>query len=421
MNTITLSLITLLISAIVFFVQQQIRYTQFFHECTKALHSENTIEQNAAAILLRSFLSREWWSILIRPNYSKEAINLMVILLRQHLSTDLQKTIGDGFSFAKNLNGQDMQYIIMFDGLIKPQSRIKYELTRNPKYKEKRIQMNNADFFHSTLQGCSINSINANGVIFLNSILCGTSFRNCIFENGNFENANLNGVRFDEDCYLEGASFKGAIGLDNAFVKNKQGESKVLINYLDQNGIFRHYNSGTNYSAIQPNINIFVSKLGAMDSKQRIHYDSIIRILQNIDGITLTTIEREKYPSAAQLTDISNHLDKSDGCIIFAFEYIQVLSGYLHKNSTGNDRKIIRNETFTSPWLHIETALAHMKQKPCLIIFDEGMSRDGMFDDSIITTADKNLLALPYSDSISMSNSTLQEWLLHTREYHLRN
>ena len=421
MNTLTISLITLLVSAIVFVVQQQVRYTQFFHECTKALHSENQIEQSAAAILLRSFLSRQWWSVLIRPNFSKEAKNLMVILLRQQLPSELQKTIGDGFSFANNLDGQDMQNICMFDCLIKPQSRIKFEVTKNPKYKEKRISMKNADFFHATLQGCSINNVNANGGIFLNTILCGTSFRNCILENANFENANLKGVRFDEDCNLESARFKGAIGLDDAAVKNKQGESKKLIDFLDQNGVFHYDNLGSQYTEIQPKINIFVSKLGAMDSSQKLHYDSIFRILQSIDGVSLNTIDRVNYPAAAQLTDVSNHLDKSDGCIVFAFEYLEVTSGCIHKNVIGNERKIIQDKIFTSPWLQIETAIANVKQKPCLIIYDKDLYRDGMFDDSIINTADKNLLSLPYSDLISKSNSTLQEWISIVRDYHLRH
>ena len=156
----------------------------------------------------------------------------MVALLRNTLPVTLQKIIADSFSFVDDLRGQDMQYVNMLGALIKPESRVQYELYRDKKNKDAKLPMQNADFFHSVLQECSINSVNASNAIFMYSILCGTSFRNCILDGARFDGANLNGVKFDENCSLIGAHFKGAIGLDNAFVRIK-GTSNQELPLLD--------------------------------------------------------------------------------------------------------------------------------------------------------------------------------------------
>ena len=80
----------------------------------------------------------------------------MVELLRKPIPVGLQKTIADGFSYSGNLKGQEIQYVNMVNALIKPESRIKYELAENRFlkyiYKRRRLSMRNADFFHAVLQ-----------------------------------------------------------------------------------------------------------------------------------------------------------------------------------------------------------------------------------------------------------------------------
>lgn len=413
-------LLTLVVPFVVYMVQQQSRSSQFFHECAKSLFSENPIEQSTAAILLRSFLNRSFWDI-YKPNYTKDAKNLMVVLLRNPISVNRQKTIADGFSYADNLDGQDMQYVNMINALIKPKSRIEYELTGSELYKRKRISMRKADFFHAVLQECSINNVNAKGAVFFCSILCGTSFRNCILEKANFENSNVRNVRFDSDCSLEGASFKGAVGIESATIKiDGESNPRPLLDFLDKKGIFHPEGilSNERYVLDDKRLKVFVSKLGSMDSQQRMRYDSAVSTLKKIGKIEIQKIERDQYPSVSQLTDVATHLDNCDGCVIFAFEYLDVISGYIHKNVKGKDRKKLINQTYSSPWLHIEAALANGKQMPCLIIYDDNLCRDGMFDDTIIQS-DKNMYAFPYSDSISPEDiNMLNKWIGLVREYH---
>lgn len=420
-----IAFLALVVPFAVYMVQQQSRYSQFFHDCATSLRSENPIEQSTAAILLRSFLKRPWWKFLYKPNYTQEAKNLMVELLGKGISANLRKTLADSFSYAGNLKGQDMQKVIMVDASIKPEYRIQYELAENfiarAYYKHRRLSMRKADFYHAVIQESSINNVNAKGAVFFSTILCRTSFNNCILNKANFKNSNVGNVRFDEDCLLEGASFMGAVGIDSA-TKKVAGEKKPhpLIEFLDENGVFQSkgVKPEERYVVKNEKINVFVSKLGSMDSQQRKRYDSTISAIKQLGNVEIQTIERDQYLSVSQLTDVETHLDHCDGCVIFAFEYLNVTSGYIHKNVEGNDRKEIKSTSFPSPWLHIEAALANGRQMPCLIIYEENLCRDGMFDDAIIQS-DKNIFSLAYSDNFSlMDKIIISKWFMHVRDYY---
>lgn len=425
--TLCLSILTILISLVVYVIQQQIQNANMFNMCARSLHSENSMEQNTAAILLRTFLNYKPWHVLGR-NFKKETMNLMVVLLRDSLPTTLQKTLADGFSYADDLSGQDMQHINMLGALIKPQSRIDYEITKKEEFKNKRLSLRRADFYYAVLQECSINNVDATGAIFYCAIMPMTNFKNCILREANFVCSNIRSVTFDEDCDLEGAQFNGAIGLDNSFVKvaetvNGMIETKKhkLIEFLDEKGIFHHNKTlGNKYQQQDKDIKVFVSKLGAMDSQQTLNYEAIRSIIEGFYKFNLCSIERHQYRPVSQLIDIETKLESCDGCVIFAFEYLLVQNGVIHQNVIGNDHQNIKNMNFASPWLHIETALANGKQKPCLIIFDMDLQRNGMFDE-LVSRSDRNLICLPFTNNINKDTPKLMEWVQRVHEYHQRN
>lgn len=417
--TVLLGLLALLAPAIVSGIQQQIRLSQEFQSCSKSLYSENPIEQASAAILLRSFLKKRRVGLFFRIDYTREAKNLIVALLRTNIPTILQKNLADGLSHADSLEGQDLQFVNMIGALIKPKSRIQYEIYKDEKYKKKRLSMKNADMFHAVIQGCSINNVDATEAVFLYSMLCGTSFRNCILINANFRSSNVSNARFDSDCKLEGAVFEDAIGINTAVVKCK-GTNVPLIDFLDSGGKFCSEKPQVKYKPSRNTLKVFISKLGVMDSQQNLQYESLKGVIGKLDEIEFVTIERDEYLPASQLVDVSTHMAKCDGCVIFAYGYLDVHSGTIHKNLIGNDKLIVENKVFASPWLHIETALANGKQMPCLIIYDRNLYRDGMFDEAIVES-NNNILALPYSDDISPQNQILLDWKGKVIEYHKNN
>ena len=82
----------------------------------------------------------------------------------------------------------------------------------------------------------------------------------------------------------------------------------------------------------------------------------------------------------------------------------------------GDDRKQMDNMVLPSPWLHIEAAIANGKEIPCLIIYDQDLYRDGMFDDKIVYP-DINLYSLEYSDSIKPTDVIVERWRSRVQEY----
>ena len=415
--TLMITLVSAIISYCVYIVKQQERYYQEFKSCSKSLYSDNPIEQASAAILMRGFLKKRRVGILFHVDYTKEAVNLLVALLKTTIPINLQKNLSDGFSYANSLEGQDMQSINMQGALIKPESRIKYELTKDKKYNKKRLSMKNVDLFHAVVQECSINNVDASSAIFLYTILCGTSFKNCVFVGAKFDYANISRTVFDDDCIMEKASFKNAVGINEAKVKrmiNGVVESHKLIEFLDKDGIF-HEKKSSNYEIPERKLRVFVSKLGVMNSQQKLRYDMMVGLLG--DEIELDSIERINYLNTSQLIDVDTHLAQCDGCIIFAFEYLDVDHGNIHRNVVGEDNQEIENKIFASPWLHIETALANGKQMPCMVVCDDKLCRDGMFDEAIVNP-DKNMFIINYSDNIQSMEPTLLEWKGKVVEFH---
>jgi len=96
-----------------------------------------------------------------------------------------------------------------------------------------------------------------------------------------------------------------------------------------------------------------------------------------------------------------------------------VESGVIHQNVVGNDHQVIKDKNYASPWLHIETALANGKQMPCLIIYDQDLQRNGMFDE-MISRSDKNLICLPFSSGINKNTPEILEWVQRVNEYYQR-
>ena len=408
--TISIAAITPIVAAIVYSVQNTARKDSFFKDCAKSLYSSNYVEQTTSAILLRDFIKKR--------KYASKTKNIMVALLRTSVPLSLQKTIADVFSYAQSLEGQDMQYINMLDAVIKPQSRIKFELTGDKKYNDERLSMRQADFYHAILQECNFNNVNATKAVFFCANLGGANFHNCIFKEANFKCAYMNGAKFDKDCELIKACFENAVGLSEAMVVNKgDGMEHPLIFFLDENGVFTHYQEDIRYKPKNKSHKIFVSKLGAMDSQQKMHYDNVLKVVSDFEDTKLDVIERENYPLVSQLSDVKAHMEGCDGCVIFAFEYMRVEAGFIHKNIIGDDHKEIDSAILASPWLQIEAAIANSKRMPCLIVYDKGLLREGMFDTKLVDP-DKNLFSVEYSDYIQTNNMVVKEWMSKVREYH---
>lgn len=87
--------------------KQNEEYTASFNAIITQLSSNNQSSQLSAAILLRRFFDEKGEKG--RKSLKDETINVMSSLLRVLPTGILQKTLGDGLAYAKDLSNSDLQ------------------------------------------------------------------------------------------------------------------------------------------------------------------------------------------------------------------------------------------------------------------------------------------------------------------------
>jgi len=94
------------------------------------------------------------------------------------------------------------------------------------------------------------------------------------------------------------------------------------------------------------------------------------------------------------------------GIIVFAFSQIHIDSGEIV-----NKTQQICNEEYSSPWLHIETAMAKaLYDFPVMIITEENISCNGIFDNKIISN-DNLMFKINYRGVLSdKDESIISHW-----------
>ena len=403
-----ITVVTTVAAAVVFIYQQRKQRAEMFSKCTESIHSDNEVNRITSAILLRTYLRQ--------GRFRKDALNVLVALLRVLPNGNVQKTLADGLTQLKSARGQDFQKVNLHDVLIKPKSYIDYELEAKDRYKRFKINMKRADFYESDISESSIHSVDFYRAVFYNTSFFNTSFRNCSFVKADFRSADLNKTRFYE-CDLDGADFKGAKRISSALVityENNGGHvtevKRSLSTYLDEKGIFHSDYTEGRYEEDKSQRYVFVSRLGLMDSMQQMHYDRVISFLETEYGLKFITLERSKYMNHGQLNTIKDQMELCSGVLVFASSYLHVLHGLEHENLSSKDRKTIRNHSYTSPWIQIETAFASSLKLPTLMVLEDGVIHDGIFDDKI-TEHDSLLHKILYSGGLdSNAMAQISKW-----------
>lgn len=409
--SLQVTLISILAAAIVFVYQWFKHLSERFICYADNMNSSNEVSQITSAILLRSYLRNFF--------YRRDALHIIISLLRVLEKGPLQKTLGDALSSLSNAKGQEFQNIKLYDVLIKPDSYIQFELTGNEKYKKKRINLPGTDFYASSIEFSSISSCNFTKAVFLNAVLKGTSFHNCIFRKANFKSADLTDVKF-YDCDLSGADFTGAKGLESAKVifyrsvpelsvsaghSEKQKIIFCLQDRIDSDGKYlgNEHKIGTK--------KVFVSKLGSMDTEQKQHYDKVLEFLAETYQVELVAIDRGEYPDEGQLKMIRDKMMSCSGVLVFAFSYMYVSEASVH--NTADEWRKIANCAYSSPWLQVETAYADSFRLPTLVIFENEIVCDGIFDDKVVSSS---IIKIPYSESLE-ENENIKMWDKLTDKY----
>lgn len=400
------AIITAVAAAVIFIFQHIKNNNERYKQYASDLYREdNPTAQITSAILLRSYLSprRLPWN----RSYIKSTLNLIAAILRHTHNGNLQKTLGDSISYVKRADGQDFQYANMHKCSIKPKSRIDYEITGESKLLQQRISLRCADFYKADISQSGIYHVDARRGVFYESMLYGTTFHNCILDHADFRDADVHNLKF-KDCELTGANFAGARRLDTVKVyDSKRGyQGEPLLKFLDNKGVFVGMQSQQQYAMRNTPKKVFISKLGSMNTKQKLYYTHLTEYLRQKYQYKFIFIDPEDYRDSGQIEMIINHMSDCSGVLIFAFSYIHINQG----NMVGRSSSSINDEEHISPWLQIEAALANALYKlPCMIVAEEGVCCNGIFDVNVVNNEDL-MFRINYKGALSDDD---EEHLLH--------
>lgn len=373
-----ITIITFGAGLIVYYVQKSKEYSDLFIKCASQLHSDNEATQIAGAVMLRAFIRRR--------KYREKSLLLISSFLKSLPNGNLQKILADALSRCGSAKGHDFQSCNMFDALIKPSQYIRYEITNIGFFKLFRLNFKAADFFEGNLVQFNAKSVNFKRAVFYRALLRNATFRNCILKGANFQESDLSEVRFI-GCNLKGAHFKNAKRIEEASVYYKKEKKFVsLIYFLNEEGVFspKPQIDTIRYKVKEEKKSIFVSRLGVMDSQQELHFNNIKRYISDTYKVNFVTLERDAYRKHGQLSMIQDSMATCSGVVVFAFSRLSVSKGVLCRNMEEPYKQEVQDCSYSSSWLQIETAFAKSMNIPTLIVMEEGVKDEGIWDDFIV-------------------------------------
>lgn len=366
------------------FIQAESRkrenYYKSFDTVVAQLSSDVKTSQLSAAILLRRYFKDTGNKK--RADLHLEAVNVISSLLKVLPSGVLQKTLGDGLAYAKDLDKVDLQGTNLQNLYLGRKDNI-------------RISMTETDMFMADISYATLNQIDGHGAVFFNSILYHTQIKDCDFTNAYFKGADLSSAYF-KDVQLYGANFSQASNLPIEF------EGK-----LSSEGIFTSKERLTTPSTKQERKVVFFSMPGCMSKEDEILTKDYQTFLEEEMRYEVIYYQKDEYPEFGQFNKIRQSIMNSSAMIAFGFRQISIKEGVSHPNTT--KEKSISNVDLPTPWNELEVGMGLMNHLPILLVKSNGIS-SGIFDSKL----SECFVATITSDSDSRElkyNPEVKQWL----------
>ena len=366
------------------FIQAESRkrenYYKSFDTVVAQLSSDVKTSQLSAAILLRRYFKDTGNKK--RADLHLEAVNVISSLLKVLPSGVLQKTLGDGLAYAKDLDKVDLQGTNLQNLYLGRKDNI-------------RISMTETDMFMADISYATLNQIDGHGAVFFNSILYHTQIKDCDFTSAYFKGAYLSSAYF-KDVQLYGANFSQASNLPIEF------EGK-----LSSEGIFTSKERLTTPSTKQERKVVFFSMPGCMNKEDEILTKDYKTFLEDEMNYEVIYYQKDEYPEFGQFNKIRQSIMNSSAMIAFGFKQISIKDGVSHPNTT--KEKNISNVDLPTPWNELEVGMGLMNHLPILLVKSNGIS-SGIFDNKLsecfvaTITADSDSRELKY-------NPEVKQWL----------
>jgi hypothetical protein len=126
---------------------------------------------------------------------------------------------------------------------------------------------------------------------------------------------------------------------------------------------------------------IFISMGTSYKPEHSEFRDELERLLRDRCGVDPRIIGKNEYPSGSPLNKIREVMSSCDGAIIVAYERKFVDKGSERRGS--GEERAISGETYTTPWNHVESAIAFSLHLPLYIFCQRGLTEEGLIESKI--------------------------------------
>ncbi len=109
--------------------------------------------------------------------------------------------------------------------------------------------------------------------------------------------------------------------------------------------------------------------------------DELEMLLRDRCGVDPRIIGKNEYPSGSPLAHIRSVMRECAGVIIVAYERKYLETGMEKRGGKSEHR--LEKLTYTTPWNHIESAIAYSLELPLYIFCQNGLSEEGLIESKI--------------------------------------
>jgi hypothetical protein len=126
---------------------------------------------------------------------------------------------------------------------------------------------------------------------------------------------------------------------------------------------------------------VFISMGTPYTQPYRQFRDELETFLRNSCGVDPRIVGKNEYPSGSPLAHIRSVMGECAGVIIVAYERKYLETG-MEKRGADSPQKL-ENRIYTTPWNHIESAIAYSLGLPLYIFCQKGLCEEGLIENKI--------------------------------------